>query len=195
MKNQKGLSLVELVLSMTMLSIVMVGASTLETSVIRIQTGNYKNVDFHNQLAFAYRQMDLDFGNTSLVMIDAMPQDAAEAQLYQWRIRPNDAATDGTDDITYTLDLQSQTTSFKRTEQGVTEDLLPLGLVAIGSLTPPQSEFPLAMWTSPDLKFITFNIKMDTQAANMLSTPKTGYGKSFLVRTGNVMDCRSVACN
>jgi hypothetical protein len=186
--------LVELVLSMTMLSIVMVGASTLETSVIRMQTGTSRNMEFHNDLSFAYRYLDLDFGTAALVMIDAMPEAEEEEHYYEWRIRPDGASEDGTEDITYILDLESDVSLFTRTEGETTIDLVPPGRLSMGSLARPQGG-SFAMWATPDLELITLNIKMNTHTdLDKYGADKSGFAKSIFVRTGNVMDCRDGSC-
>lgn len=197
MKNEKGLSMIELVMAMLMLSIVMLGASSLESSVARIQSGTIRSVELQNNLSYAYRQLDQDLGNASRVMIDRLPDANTPNmdQLFEWRIRPLNGNTNGTDDISYVLDLRANNNFFRRTAQNSTKDLLPSGTVTFGSLRHPNVNSQIGMWASADLKLLTLNLNLKVEASQpTAASKKPGYQKSFLIRTAVVQDCRSAAC-
>ena len=199
-RPERGLTLLELILSMTMLSIVLLGTTTLESSAARIQAGNFQVADLQNQLSYAARVFEKDWANSSLVMIDRMPAPATApaslVQWYQWRLRPQGGNANGSSDISYEIDLRTPSSSvFRKTAGGVTTNLIPVGGLQVGPLQCPISpQNYLALWTSTDFKLWTLNLGLSTTLSFGKKAPAPGYGKSFLARTAPVMDCRSGTC-
>lgn len=198
-KNDRGFSLIEVIMAMLMLSIVMLSSSTIESSMINMQAGNIQNQNLQNNIVGAYRQLEIDFGNSTTVKINTMPNPVSSTtivQYYQWTIRPNNGNSNGADDIVYEMDMRNDAGRFRRTEHSTVTELVPPGTLKVGpALLAQYPSKQLAMWASSDLKLITLNIQADKTLNNPTVKHKApGYLKSFFVRTGNVLDCRSGTC-
>ena len=197
----KGFSLLELVLAMTMLSVIILGSTTLESSVMRLTAGDMEVSGLQNQLLYAYRAVEKDMNAPSLVSIDAMPDPLPPAgtrpvQFYQWRVQPQN----GTPEIRYVIDLSKSPSRFQRIQNSVTQDLLPQNVLTFGPLKyPAANAIDLVMWMSNSNKMVTFNLGLQSTFANntQVKLPGVrlpGFSKSILIRTGKVQDCRSGVC-
>lgn len=203
MKNTKntGLTLIELILAMSMLAIILLGTTNLESSVVRLQAGTFQAAQLQHQLSYAYRVWEKDLGNSERVMIDRLPAATIDPALlvhwYQWRLRPRGGNPNGANDIAYEIDLRSGALRFRKTVGvgGTPQELTAPGTLQLGPVVhpdPPQNR--LALWTSSDLKLWNLNLGLNANLPLGQVVKMPGFVKSFLIRTALVQDCRSGTC-
>ena len=201
MKNGvSGLTLVELVLALTMLSILLLGTTTLDSAVTRLSLRNAEAVRMQNHTAYFYQLLEKDLSSAAVLQILNMPDPTAtltaSSHYYRWRIKPLNANPDGSQDIVYEIDLRTSGSEvFRRTVGATAENLAPVGCLQIGPLkypAPPGNR--VAMWTSSDFKLMTVNLGLQSILPNKDLVGMSGYGKSFLMRTASVSDCRVQIC-
>jgi hypothetical protein len=197
--NESGLSLLELVLALTLLALILLGTTTLESSVVRLHGTNFKAQEMQNQMSYAYRIFEQELGDSELVKIDRLPDPTTAPALlvhwYQWRLRPLGGNPDGSNDIAYEIDLRGGANLFRKTAAGVTQNLIPPGSLRLGPLKYPVTpNNQLALWTNSNLKLWTMNLGLDLALPDGRAVAMPGYGRSFLIRIARVQDCRSGTC-
>ena len=196
-KKESGLTLLELLLALAILPIILLGTTAMERSMVRVQAGNMAASEIQNQLSFAYRSLEKDFENASLVMIDRMP-DPAQGPVepwYQWRIRPIGGSAAGTDDVNYEIDLRSQSSSvFRKYNEAETQEFVVPGNLELGSVRDPAAQTKVPVWFSPDFKMLTLNLAAKSTLPQGSIVKMRGYSKSFFIRTALISDCRSGTC-
>ena len=201
MKNSvSGLTLVELVLALTMLSILLLGTTTLGSAATRLGLRNSEAVRMQNQATYFYQLLGKDLSSAAVLQILNMPDPTAtltaSSHYYRWKIKPQNANPDGSQDIVYEIDLRTSGSEvFRRTVGATAENLAPIGCPKIGPLkypAPPGNG--VAMWTSSDFKLMTVNLGLQSALSNKDLAGMSGYGRSFLMRTALVSDCRVQLC-
>ena len=191
-----GFSILELILAMSMLSIILWGASKLESSAVRLSTNDIGSMEMQNQLFYAFRILDKDMGTAETINILKLPDPATAAsslvQLYSWKIHPVNMA-DTSQDITYTIDLQNTKGVFQKTVGTKTTHLVSPGKLTLGSLkdvAAPNNK--MAVWMTNGFKLMTVSLGLDCGANCSKSQPL--YTRSFWIRSAKVSDCRSGIC-
>ena len=191
-----GFSLLELILAMTMLSIILLGTSKLESSVVRLSTNTAENMDMQNQLFYAFRVLDKDLGTAETMDILALPDPALDTasltHIYSWKIHPV-GVLDNSQDATYLIDLENQPVVFQKTVGGKTVDLVVPGKLTLGSLkdaAAPNNK--MAVWITNGFKLMVLSLGLDCGNNCMKSQPR--YTRSFWIRSAKVSDCRSGTC-
>lgn len=198
-KTEPGLTLVELVLALTILALILVGTSAFDSTVARLYAANFRTQEMQNQISYAYRIFQKELANSELVKIDRLPNPTIDPALlvhwYQWRLRPRGGNPNGADDISYEIDLRAGAKIFRKTAGAVTQNLAVPGSLRLGPLKYPVTpNNQLALWTTADFKLWTLNLGLDLTTPEGRAVAMPGYGKSFLIRTALVQDCRSGTC-
>ena len=172
-----GFSLLELILAMTMLSVILLGASKLESSVVRLSTVNRGNMEMQNELFYAFRVLDKDMGTAESINILKLPNPSDDptliSHLYSWKIHPVNVA-DASQDVTYTIDLRDdQPHVFQKTVgNGNPVNLVPSGGLTLGALkdaTAPNNT--MAVWMTNGFKLMTLSLGLDCGANCTKSQP------------------------
>ncbi|MBI4240490.1 MAG: hypothetical protein HY613_02130 [Candidatus Rokubacteria bacterium] len=185
---------------MTILSFMLLAATTIESSVIQMTGAGMHYSELENQLTYAYRSLEKDLGNTELVQILEAPNPLNTSNpgphLYRWKVRPKGGNPNGAEDVTYVIDLRPENPSlFQRTFQITVKDLVAQGKLILGPLKYPQgSQNQFAVWFTNNNKLMRLNLGLKSANYVKKEVNVPGYSRSIWIRMGKVQDCRSGTC-